>query len=85
MRARTLVLFVVALMLAFLAHIDLARLTMVIGYLLSIPAVLIGRALTRACIRRLYANPKIAIPLVIAGFNQAGQYLLDQLLEVLGA
>lgn len=72
---------VVALMLAFLAHIDLARLTMVIGYLLSIPAVLIGRALTRACIRRLYANPKIAIPLVIAGFNQAGQYLLDQLLD----
>lgn len=71
----------VALMLAFVAHTDLSRLTMAIGYLLSIPAVLIGRALTRACIKRLYSNPKITIPLVIAGFNQVGHYLLDQLLD----
>src|ERR1700756_3744045 len=54
---------VFALMLAFLAHIQLARLTMAIGYLLSIPAVLVGRAAARACIRRLYSNPRIAIPL----------------------
>ncbi|MBV8452252.1 MAG: sugar transferase [Deltaproteobacteria bacterium] len=72
---------IVALMLAFLAHTDLSRLTMAIGYLLSIPAVLIGRTLTRACIKRLYSNPKITIPLVIAGFNQVGHYLLDQLLD----
>jgi len=72
---------VVALLLAFLAHIQLARLTMAIGYLLSIPAVLIGRTLTRACIRRLYSNPKIAIPLVIAGFNPVAHYLLDQVLD----
>jgi exopolysaccharide biosynthesis polyprenyl glycosylphosphotransferase len=71
----------VALILAFLAHTDLSRLTMAIGYLLSIPAVLIGRTLTRACIKRLYSNPKITIPLVIAGFNQVGHYLLDQLLD----
>src|ERR1700746_741268 len=32
---------IVALMLAFVAHIQLSRLTMVIGYLLTIPAVLI--------------------------------------------
>ncbi|HJU11355.1 MAG TPA: exopolysaccharide biosynthesis polyprenyl glycosylphosphotransferase [Candidatus Binataceae bacterium] len=72
---------VVALMLAFLAHVRIARLTMAIGYLLSIPAVIIGRTLTRACIRRLYANPRIAIPLVIAGFNPVGQYVLDQVLD----
>jgi exopolysaccharide biosynthesis polyprenyl glycosylphosphotransferase len=72
---------IVALMLAFLAHIQLSRLTMTIGYLLSIPAVLIGRTLMRACIRRLYSNPKIAIPLVIAGFNSIAEYVLDQLLD----
>jgi exopolysaccharide biosynthesis polyprenyl glycosylphosphotransferase len=72
---------ILALLLAFVAHIQLARLTMMIDYLLSIPAVLSGRALTRACIRRLYSNPKIAIPLVIAGFNAVGQYLLDQVLD----
>ena len=72
---------IVALMLAFVAHIQLSRLTMGIGYLLSIPAVLIGRTITRVCIRRLYSNPKIAIPLVIAGFNPIAHYVLDQLLD----
>jgi exopolysaccharide biosynthesis polyprenyl glycosylphosphotransferase len=71
----------VGLMLAFLAHIELSRLTMAIGYLLSIPAVLTGRAVTRTCIRRLYSNPRIAIPLVIAGFNPIAQYVLDQVLD----
>jgi exopolysaccharide biosynthesis polyprenyl glycosylphosphotransferase len=70
-----------ALMLAFVAHIQLSRLTMAIGYLLTIPAVLIGRTVTRACIRRLYSNPRIAIPLVIAGFNPIAHYVLDQLLD----
>ncbi len=72
---------IIALLLAFLAHTQLSRLTMTIAYLLSIPAVLIGRTVTRGCIRRLYSNPKIAIPLVIAGFNPIAQYVLDQLLD----
>jgi exopolysaccharide biosynthesis polyprenyl glycosylphosphotransferase len=70
-----------ALLAAFLAHIELSRLTMAIGYALSIPAVTVARAITRGCIRRFYANPKIAIPLVIVGFNPVAQYLLDQVLD----
>jgi exopolysaccharide biosynthesis polyprenyl glycosylphosphotransferase len=70
-----------ALLAAFLAHIELSRLTMAIGYLLSIPAVIIARALARVCMRHFYSNPKIAIPLVIAGFNPVAHYLLDQVLD----
>jgi exopolysaccharide biosynthesis polyprenyl glycosylphosphotransferase len=70
-----------ALLAAFLAHIELSRLTMAIGYVLSIPAVTIARAITRGCIRRFYANPRIAIPLVIVGFNPVAHYLLDQVLD----
>jgi exopolysaccharide biosynthesis polyprenyl glycosylphosphotransferase len=72
---------IIVLMLAFVAHIQLARLTMAIGYLLSIPAVLLGRAVTRASIRRLYSNPRITIPLVLVGFNPIAKYVLDQLLD----
>jgi exopolysaccharide biosynthesis polyprenyl glycosylphosphotransferase len=72
---------IVALLLAFGAHIQLSRLTMAIGYLLSVPAVLIGRTVTRWWIRRLYANPRIAIPLVVAGFNPVAHYVLDQVLD----
>jgi exopolysaccharide biosynthesis polyprenyl glycosylphosphotransferase len=70
-----------ALLAAFLAHIELSRLTMAIGYLLSVPSVILARALARGCMRRFYSNPKIAIPLVIAGFNPVAQYLLDQVLD----
>ncbi len=70
------------LLVLFLAHIhNLPRLTVLIAYLLSIPLVLTGRSVTRACLRRCYSNPRIAIPLVIVGFNTLGQNLLDELLD----
>jgi exopolysaccharide biosynthesis polyprenyl glycosylphosphotransferase len=66
----------------FLTHIhNISRVTVVLGYLMSMPLVLIGRALTRACLRHWYASPKIGIPLVIFGFNPVSQYLLDQVLD----
>ncbi|MGH7933633.1 MAG: exopolysaccharide biosynthesis polyprenyl glycosylphosphotransferase [Candidatus Binataceae bacterium] len=65
----------------FLAHIEVSRLAVVLAYLLSIPAVMIGRGVARACIRRFYANPKIAIPLAIVGYNPVAHYLFDQILD----
>ena len=70
------------LLVLFLAHIhNLPRLTVLIAYLLSIPLVLMGRSITRACLRRCYSNPRIAIPLVIVGFNTIAHKLLDELLD----
>lgn len=66
---------------AFLAHLEVSRLTMVLGYLLSIASVSGARALARALLRRLYANPKIAIPLLLVGFNPTAQYLCDQVVD----
>ena len=41
----------------------------------------IGRAFARSCISRFYANPKIAVPIVVVGFNPTGHYLFDQILD----
>ncbi|HJU28666.1 MAG TPA: sugar transferase, partial [Candidatus Binataceae bacterium] len=60
---------------------DVSRLAVAIGYLLSMPAVMIARSITRACISSFYSNPKIAIPLAVIGFNRVGQYLVDQVLD----
>lgn len=65
----------------FLVHVDVSRLTVVLGYLLSVPAVAAERLATRKCIQRFYANPKNAIPLVLVGFNRFARYLCDQLLD----
>ncbi len=70
------------LLVIFFAHIhNLPRLTVLVAYLVSMPLVLAGRAATRGCLRHFYANPRIAIPLVIIGFNSVAQYLLDQLVD----
>jgi len=63
----------------FLAHADGSRLTVSLGYLFSIPAVLIGRITARYLVRRIYSNPRITIPIVIVGFNEIGRYLFDQI------
>jgi exopolysaccharide biosynthesis polyprenyl glycosylphosphotransferase len=65
----------------FLVHLDVSRLTVILGYVLSIPAVMIERMATRQCIRRFYANPKNAIPLVLIGCNRFARYLCDQILD----
>src|SRR5712692_4697037 len=54
-----------ALFAGYLAHVQVSRITVMLSYLLSVPAVFIGRAFTRSCIGRFYANPKIAVPIVV--------------------
>jgi exopolysaccharide biosynthesis polyprenyl glycosylphosphotransferase len=60
---------------------NLPRLTLAAAFALSIVLVTIARAATRACLRRWYANPHIAVPLVVMGFNNVGHYLMDQVLD----
>jgi exopolysaccharide biosynthesis polyprenyl glycosylphosphotransferase len=67
----------------FFAHVEVSRLAVVLGYLLSIPAVALGRTVTRSCVRRFYTNPKNAIPLVLIGFNRFARHLCDQVLDEL--
>lgn len=67
----------------FLGHVDVSRLTVALAYLLSVPAVTIERMATRQCIRRFYANPKNAIPLLVIGCNRFARYLCDQILDEL--
>ncbi len=68
----------------FLAHVQLPRITVAIGYVLAVPFIVTARATLRFCIGRIYANPKIAIPLVIVGFNPVGEYLCDQIFDEIG-
>ncbi len=70
-----------ALFAAYLAHVQVSRITVMLSYLLSVPTVFVGRAFARSCIFRFYAHPKIAVPLVVVGFNSIGHYLLDQMLD----
>jgi exopolysaccharide biosynthesis polyprenyl glycosylphosphotransferase len=65
----------------FFVHVDVSRLTTVLGYLLSVPAIALGRMATRGCVRRFYTNPKNAIPLVLIGFNRFARHLCDQVLD----
>jgi exopolysaccharide biosynthesis polyprenyl glycosylphosphotransferase len=69
------------LLVVFVVHFPFSRITLTIGFAVSIPATVCGRAIVRFAIRRLYANPKIAIPLVMIGFNSVSRYLCDQLLD----
>ena len=70
-----------ALLAAFIASIHVSRITVVLGYLLSMPLVITGRALLRTFMRRLYASPNIAIPLVVVGFNSVARSLFDQIVD----
>lgn len=72
-----------SVLVGFFAHVEVSRLTFAIGYVLSICLVLITRTLVRVFIRRFYADPKIATPLAIVGFNPIAHYLHDQIKEQL--
>ena len=66
----------------FLGHVrDVPRLTIMLAFALSVPLVYSGRVLTRSCLRHWYASPRIAIPLVICGFNHVAHSLMDQVLD----
>jgi exopolysaccharide biosynthesis polyprenyl glycosylphosphotransferase len=69
------------LLAVFTIHFQVSRIALAIAFGASIPATLLGRAMVRFAIRRLYANPKIAIPLVVIGFNSVSRYLCDQVLD----
>jgi FlaA1/EpsC-like NDP-sugar epimerase len=63
----------------FLIHVQVSRITTVTAVALSIPMVAAMRMVVRECIRHLYANPKVATPLVVVGFNPVAHYLCDQI------
>ncbi len=73
--------WLLTLILGFLAHLDLARITLGLAYVFSLLLVSLSRSGCRALIRRIYTDPKIAIPLVIVGFNHVSQYVCDRIVE----
>jgi exopolysaccharide biosynthesis polyprenyl glycosylphosphotransferase len=73
-----------SLVLGFLAHVEVSRIAVAIGCFLSIGFVVAMRTLVRFAVLRLYANPKIAVPLIFVGFNPIGKYLCDQVLDEVG-
>jgi exopolysaccharide biosynthesis polyprenyl glycosylphosphotransferase len=76
--ALTLTLFI-----AFLTHLQLSRLTLMLILPASMLLVLSNRALLRRLIRHFYADPKIAIPVVIVGQDELAHYVCDRILEEL--
>jgi exopolysaccharide biosynthesis polyprenyl glycosylphosphotransferase len=68
----------------FLLHVEVARITVAIAWAIGIPLVAVVRTISRFAILRIYANPKIAVPLILLGYNSVGQYLCDQVLDELG-
>ncbi|HUA33205.1 MAG TPA: sugar transferase [Candidatus Binataceae bacterium] len=68
----------------FLFHTGIARITVALAWAGSAFAVAGMRSLMRAAIEKLYANPKIAVPLLLVGFNPVSTYLCDQVLNELG-
>jgi exopolysaccharide biosynthesis polyprenyl glycosylphosphotransferase len=72
---------VLVVLLEFLAHLFVSRLVMASAFALSIWLVLGGRWLTRLLLRWFYTDPKIAIPLVILGFNPFARQLCTRIAE----
>jgi exopolysaccharide biosynthesis polyprenyl glycosylphosphotransferase len=72
------------LLAGFLLHVAVARITVAISCILAMLFVLTVRTWVRFLIVRLYANPKISVPLVLVGFNNVGKYLCDQVLDEVG-
>ena len=67
----------------FLAHIQVSRIAVLIGFVLSVPMVAIARTLLREGIRAFYAGPSIATPLIVVGFNPLAHYLCEQIRDQL--
>jgi exopolysaccharide biosynthesis polyprenyl glycosylphosphotransferase len=72
------------LLAGFLLHVAVARITVAIACLLAMLFVITIRTWLRFLIVRLYANPKISVPLVLVGFNDVAKYLCDQVLDEVG-
>ena len=67
----------------FLAHIQVSRITVLIGFVASVPMVAVVRTLLREGFRRFYAGPSIATPLIVVGFNPVAHYLCEQVRDQL--
>lgn len=74
---------VLTLFIGFLAHLQLSRLTVLLILPASVLLVLSNRAVLRRLIRHFYADPKIAIPVVIVGHDRLACYVCDRILEEL--
>jgi exopolysaccharide biosynthesis polyprenyl glycosylphosphotransferase len=72
------------LLAGFLLHVAIARITVAIACFLAVLFVVTARTWLRFLVVRLYANPKISVPLVLVGFNDVGKYLCDQVLDEVG-
>lgn len=70
---------VLSVVVGFLTHLDVSRITLITAYLLSVPMVATIRSVNRAFMRGLYASPRAAVPLVIIGFNHWAHQLFDEL------
>jgi exopolysaccharide biosynthesis polyprenyl glycosylphosphotransferase len=71
------------LILCFFAHQEPSRLAVGAAFLLSIGFAASLRIMMRQCIRHLYANPAVAIPIVIVGYNPFAGYVRDRIIEEL--
>lgn len=71
------------LLTGFAAHLEVSRISVGIFYLFSIPLVVATRMLLRSLIQHFYSDPRIAIPLVIIGFNPLAHFLCDRFEEEL--
>lgn len=80
LKACTVALFLPVL-LSFVVHVQLPRLTLLLMLPVSMILVLVNRAILRRLIRRLYSDPKIAIPVVIGGLNPLARYVADRILD----
>jgi exopolysaccharide biosynthesis polyprenyl glycosylphosphotransferase len=72
-----------AITVAFLMHLDVSRITILLIYPLAVASVLTFRMLVRLAIKYLYAKKEICVPLIIVGLNRVGRYLSDQVLDEL--
>jgi exopolysaccharide biosynthesis polyprenyl glycosylphosphotransferase len=72
-----------AMTVAFLMHLEISRITMLLTYPLAVAAVLGVRAMLRFGIRHFYASREVSVPLVIVGLNRVGRYLCDEVLDEL--
>ncbi len=72
-----------AIIVGFLMHLDVSRITSLLILPLAVVSVLTFRMFLRVAIKHLYALKEISVPLVIVGLNRVGRYLCDQVVDEL--
>jgi exopolysaccharide biosynthesis polyprenyl glycosylphosphotransferase len=72
-----------AIIVGFLIHLDVSRITTLLTFPLAVGSVLTFRMLLRVVIKGLYARKELSVPVVIVGLNRVGRYLCDQVSDEL--